>query len=198
MMHGDLKHEQERLINEMLEKQSWKQIKILKGNDFYQCNCLEIYESKKILPISDFTKEDMQKRKKIDYPNSVGISRLEKIINDRIRTYFMTIQNDDSFPEKSNSSSDSAKHSSPEEELIELSVREFLLNRNSRILKLLLCDEEIASFDYQDLKLLRYAFDVYDYKMEDEEQFPFYKVGPYALLLRKNAPCGVTLAENLE
>jgi hypothetical protein len=198
MMHGDLKHEQERLINEMLEEQSRKQIKILKRNDFYQCNCLGIYESKKILPLSDFTKEEMQKRTKIDYPNSLGISRLEKIINDKMRTYFMTIEKDDSFPEKSNSSSHSAKHSSPEEELIELSVREFLLNHNSRMLKLLLCDEEIASFDYQDLKLLRYAFDVYDYEMEDEEQLPFYKVGPYALLLRKNAPCGVTLAENLE
>jgi hypothetical protein len=198
MANDHLKQEQERLVNEMLEEQSRKQIKILKGNDFYQCKCLEIYESKKILQLSDFSKQDMQNRIKIDYPNEVGISKEEWELNERIRTYGMSIPKDDSSPEKRNGSSHSGTQSNPEEELIEMSAREFLLNRNIKLLKLLLFDEDIASFDYDDLVLLRYAFDVYDYKMEDEEQLPFYKVGPYALLLRKDAPCGVTLAENLD
>ena len=198
MANDHLKQEQERLLNEMLEEQSRKQIKILKGNDFYQCNCLEIYESKKILQLSDFSKQDMQNRIKIDYPNEVGISKEEWELNERIRTYGMSIPKDDSSPEKRNGSSHSGTQSNPEEELIEMSARQFLLNRNIKLLKLLLFDEDIASFDYDDLVLLRYAFDVYDYEMEDEEQLPFYKVGPYALLLRKDAPCGVTLAENLD
>ena len=198
MSYDHLKHEQERLLNELVEEQSRKQIKILKGNDFYQCKCLAIYESKKILPLSDFSKQDMQNRIKIDYPNEVGISKEEWELNERIRTYGMSIPKDDSSPEKRNGSSHSGTQSHPEEELIEMSARQFLLNRNIKLLKLLLFDEDIASFDYDDLVLLRYAFDVYDYEMEDEEQLPFYKVGPYALLLRKDAPCGVTLAENLD
>lgn len=198
MKYDHLKHEQERLLNELLEEQSRKQIKILKGNDFYQCKCLAIYESKKILQLSDFSKQDMQNRIKIDYPNEVGISKEEWELNERIRTYGISIPKDDSFPEKSNISSDLGKQRNPDEELTEISARQFLLNRNIKLLKLLLFDEDIASFHYDDLVLLRYAFDVYDYEMEDEEQLPFYKVGPYALLLRKDAPCGVTLAENLD
>lgn len=198
MEYDHLKHEQEMLLNELLEEQSRKQINILKGNDFYQCKCLAIYGSKKILPLSDYSKQDMQNRIKIDYPNEVGISKEEWELNERIRTYGMSIPKDDSFPEKSNISNDLGKQGYPEEELTEMSARQFLLNRNIKLLKLLLFDEDIASFDYDDLVLLRYAFDVYDYEMEDEEQLPFYKVGPYALLLRKDAPCGVTLAENLD
>jgi hypothetical protein len=198
MSYDHLKHEQERLLNELLEEQSRKQINILNGNNFYQCKCLAIYESKKILPLSDFSKQDMQNRIKIDYPNEVGISKEEWELNERIRTYGMSIPKDDSSPEKRNSSSDSGTQSNPVGELTEMSDRNYFLNRNSRILKLLLFDDDIASFDYDDLVLLRYAFDVYDYEMEDEEQLPFFKVGPYALLLRKDAPCGVTFAENLD
>ena len=110
----------------------------------------------------------------------------------------MDIQKVDSFSVKLYITNDLGKQSDPDQETIDISIRQKHLTRNIRILEILLNTDEIVSFDYDDLKLFRYAFDIYDYKMENEEQLPLYKVGHFAVLIRKDEPCGVTLAKNLE
>ena len=72
------------------------------------------------------------------------------------------------------------------------------MKHNIRILEILLNTDDIVSFDYDDIKLFRYECDIFDYTMENEEQLPLYKVGHFAVLVRKDEPCGVTLAKNLE
>lgn len=190
MKYNPLKDELKRLLNEKLEEYSRKLIKTPKVEWIKLCPfCLEI------ITVNNLGRDCCQEKNgKKDFSKKDS-----EVLNDKTTKQGLTIQrNDSSSPVKIVITSDLGKQSNHDKEAIDMSIRKTLLKRNIRILNALLYTEDIVSFNYDDLKLFRYAFDVFDCKIENEEQLTLYKVGRFALLLRKDEPCGLTLAKNLD
>jgi hypothetical protein len=189
MTYNPLKDELDRLLNEKLEKYTWKLIRAQKAERNKLCPfCLEN------ITVNHFGRDFCPKKN----GNKDLCEQSSIVLDDKTTNQGMEIQKDDSSPVKIDITNDLGKQSDPEQETTDISIRQKLLTRNIRILEILLNTDDIVSFEYDDLKLFRYAFDIFDYEMENEEQLPLYKVGPFAVLIRKDEPCGVTFAENLE
>jgi hypothetical protein len=189
MTKNPLKDELDRLLNEKLEEYTWKLIRAQKAERIKLCPfCLEN------ITVNNLGRDFCPKKN----GNKDLCEQRSIVLNDKKTNQGIDIQKVDSFSVKLDITNDLGKQSDPDQETIDISIRQKHLTRNIRILEILLNTDEIVSFDYDDLKLFRYAFDIYDYKMENEEQLPLYKVGHFAVLIRKDEPCGVTLAKNLE